>query len=321
MLSVALCTYNGERYIREQLESIGRQSLPPDEVVISDDGSSDQTVSRIHSFLEESPLPVRVLENSHPAGGVIGNFSRAVGECQGDYIALCDQDDVWLPDKLQRTVTCLKELEARYGPATPLLVHSDLTVTDEALRPLDKSMMASQKLRNEPDMRQAFSVLLVQNYVTGCSVVFNRALKEIACPFPDDIVMHDWWLALLAAAAGQIGFVDAPLLLYRQHGGNQVGARKFLSGANVRRIFSPSELLSSILATIRQARQVKERLPEGYARGLISSYLSFLEREAILPIYRLGIHKQNMMRNAAFYWLLWSHRHFFRKHLSELPKP
>jgi hypothetical protein len=157
--------------------------------------------------------------------GAIGNFGAllaAARDAGAGYVLPCDQDDVWRPDKLSRMLAAMAALEERHGRATPLLVHSDLEVVDRALRALHPSFLAYQGLRHEG--RDPLRVLLVQNFVTGCASLLNAPLLDLALPLPAACLMHDWWTAQCAAAAGALGFVPEPLVRYRQHGANEVGA-------------------------------------------------------------------------------------------------
>lgn len=312
MLSVALCTYNGERYIKEQLESLMHQTMMPDELVISDDGSKDATLRIVREFAMQAPFPVRIYEQ--PSLGTTANFSEAIAQCCGDYIALCDQDDVWLPDKLLSSMEMIKSQEERWSPDCPLLVHGDLCVVNERLKVLQPSMMAAQGICDEPVMKDAFAVLLVQNYVTGCTVLFNKALKVLACPFPSHIVMHDWWLALMAAAAGQIGFLAQSHILYRQHGDNQVGAKKFFSWENMVKVFGVEKIRQQMKTVLQQDMSLKERMGESVcpAAVLTERYLSAIkERSAWCCTSSLGIHKQKYIRDIFFRFFLFIYRRDF----------
>lgn len=320
MLSVVLCTYNGERYLKDQLDSIGKQLLLPDELVVSDDGSHDDSMSIIRDFAKHISIPVRIFQKKR-AKGVVHNFSDAIGYSRGNYIALCDQDDVWMPEKLAISMEMLKKGEAIWGEHIPLLVHTDLQVTDKELECIHPSMFMAQHLRNEPDMEQAFRVLLTQNYVTGCTIVMNRALVHRACPIPQEAAVHDWWLALFAAATGHILFVDQPTIKYRQHGSNQVGARAFISMANVKKLFSFRQIKSSMERALRQDYAFLERIGEGHEAGvLVQKYFEALSRKVWNPSGSLGIHMQDMSRNYIFKVFLFLWREHFSCYLSNLKK-
>lgn len=222
MVSVLLASYNGEKYIREQLDSILNQTFSDLSIVISDDLSADGTPEIIREYEEQYPGRVRSLRNSERSGSAQNNFFRLLKSEADDYIMLCDQDDVWLPDKVEVTLREMKKLEAEWGEAVPLLVHGDLSVTDKEGGILQKSMAEYQKIAVHDNR---FSHYLVENNITGNTVMINRALLGFLADVPKECVMHDWWLGLLASCFGRISYIDRPLVLYRQHGENQMGSK------------------------------------------------------------------------------------------------
>jgi glycosyltransferase involved in cell wall biosynthesis len=222
-ISIALCTHNGGRYLTSQLDSLISQSVLATELVASDDGSTDETLDILQEYAKRSPFKVKVHRNTGKHGAV-SNFSYAITLCEGDYIALCDQDDVWASHKLHTLLASMQAIEARLGQSIPILVHSDLAVVDRDLRPIHPSFWAYSGI--DPD-RQSLAQLLAKNTVTGCTFMANRALVERALPIPDGAAMHDHWLALVAAAFGHIEAVPETLVAYRQHGCNTVGAQPF----------------------------------------------------------------------------------------------
>lgn len=303
MLSVALCTYNGEQYLKEQLESFANQSLLPDELVVCDDGSSDGTIEILQMFSLCAPFEVKVIQNEKSLG-IVKNFSKAIEYCSGEYIAISDQDDIWMYEKLKETVGLLKVMEKKYGKEFPLLVHSDLTVVDVDLNILNESMMKSQHIENEDIPSRALGTLLANNYVTGCTVVINKALKNLSLPIPREAIMHDRWLALVAASSGKIGFVDQPLILYRQHGNNQVGARKYFSFKNVKKLLESSPMSEQILKTILQNKQIWEN----YHNPYVGKYIYFLKENNLLGLWKMGVRMQGMLRNVGYYYYLFKMR-------------
>jgi len=220
-VSVALCTFNGALYLREQLDSLLRQTSPPTELVLSDDGSSDASVSIVMEFARAVGMRL-VVAPTHTRLGVTQNFNLALSLCSQQYVALSDQDDIWLPDKLATALAAMHEGEARYGTSCPLLVHSDLTVVSADLHPISSSFMRSEGLCN-PSPHDALTILLTQNFATGCTMLVNRQLLERALPIPKEAVVHDWWLALVAASCGHVLYVDQPTIMYRQHDSNAIG--------------------------------------------------------------------------------------------------
>lgn len=221
-ISVALCTCDGERYLPEQLASLERQSRPPDELVVSDDGSNDGTPEIVAAFRDRAPFPVHLSVN--PARlGPAGNFGRAISLCTGDLIALCDQDDVWLPEKLARGERALDEAP---GAA---VAFADAAVVDEELRPLGYGLWDALGFTPAEQARmregEALPVLLRHQVVTGMTMMFRASLRPLVLPIPPSWI-QDGWIALLVAATGSLVLVAERLVLYRQHAGNRIGAAR-----------------------------------------------------------------------------------------------
>jgi glycosyltransferase involved in cell wall biosynthesis len=220
-ISVALCTYNGAEFLPEQLQSLAAQTLKPDELVVFDDGSLDQTLSILRAFEASNPgFDVRIEQNSTRHGSS-QNFQRAIAACRGSVIALCDQDDVWDPEKL-----CLIAAEFR-KPLNVGLVFTDAEICDDACRPLGYRLW--QSVGFTPAMRRrlaggrAFDVILRQNVVTGATMAFSAALRDLVLPV-DKLWVHDGWIALLASAAAPVAVIPRPLVRYRQHASQSIGA-------------------------------------------------------------------------------------------------
>jgi len=221
-ISVALCSYNGEAFLGEQLESIARQGRRPDELVVVDDGSEDGSVQLVREFAKAAGFPVKLIINEENLG-ITKNFEKAFMNCSGDIIVCSDQDDVWLCHKLASI-----EKEFVWNP--PLgLVFSDAEVVDAKKRPLDFRLW--QQVRFTGDLQRrvrrgdGFRVILKNNVVTGATMAFSRRYLDLLLPFPDSW-LHDEWLALIVSAVARVGLIEDPLLLYRQHQHNQVGARE-----------------------------------------------------------------------------------------------
>jgi glycosyltransferase involved in cell wall biosynthesis len=219
--SVAICTYHGAGYIAAQLQSIADQSCLPDEVVLVDDGSSDDTLAVVNRFAQSSSLPLEVHVNPRNLG-VTRNFERAVQLCTGDVVFLCDQDDVWHSSKVEQMIRRF-EANPEIG-----LVFSNASLVDASLRSLGETLW--QALRLEQDERSqllsphAFDLLLRRYLVTGATMAFRRSYLEALVPFSKHL-LHDAWITLILTAIGQIGMVDETLVDYRQHVSQQIGER------------------------------------------------------------------------------------------------
>lgn len=221
-ISVAMCTYNGATFLPAQLQSILAQIRPPDEIVICDDGSTDTTRTVLENFAAESPIPINLHFNEQNLGSV-KNFEKAINLCTGDVIALSDQDDVWRNDKLQ-----LSESVFNKSPNTGL-VFSDAAIVDENLEPLNRLIWDDVGFdahkRKLVRTGRAFEVLITGWTVTGATMAFRSRFVKLSLPIPDGIAMiHDGWIALTIAAVADVVALDEPLIQYRQHAQQQIGA-------------------------------------------------------------------------------------------------
>ena len=257
-VSVALCTYNGAAYLEQQLLSILGQSLRPDEIVVSDDGSTDETLAVLERVVEAwraedaaHVVEIMVLRNA-TALGVTANFEQALAACSGDLIALSDQDDIWWPERLERMVA-----EFKRRPELVLL-HSDARLVDADGAPIGQTLLAalgvSSANRAEVHAGGAFDVLLRRNIVTGATMMVRRESVERSRPFPAAWV-HDEWLAMVAALTGEVDFLDETLIDYRQHGGNQIGASSLDAAGKLGRLSAPRTARNERLLARAEALQ------------------------------------------------------------------
>ncbi|MEP6480450.1 MAG: glycosyltransferase family 2 protein [Rhodoglobus sp.] len=238
-VSVALCTHNGARFVVEQVRSILEQSEPPSQVVISDDASTDDTVALVEGLwasLTPDRAPELLILRNAVALGVTRNFQQAAEACTGDLVALCDQDDIWRPERLERMVDVF-ETSPDLG-----LLFTDARLIDATGTDLGLSLFDALEVR-DADLEEirrgdAFGVLLRRNLVTGATVVFRRTLLDSASPF-DPAWVHDEWLAILAAAVSRVDWLHDSLIGYRQHGGNQIGVAAPNLRYKVARVFEP----------------------------------------------------------------------------------
>lgn len=218
LVSIVMATYNGGKYLRQQLDSILQQTYRHFELIVVDDASTDNTLSILDEYaaLDDRIHVFPAVKNL----GLVANFERGLGLAKGDFIALSDQDDIFRKDKIELLRAALKDHPDRD------LVVSDLSLIDEDDVEFATSMWRYQKLN--PQQGKPFHRLLYSNFATGCAMMFRRRLLEIAIPFPSDCIVHDWWLAVVAASikGGGICLVAEPLAAYRQHRSNVIGARE-----------------------------------------------------------------------------------------------
>jgi len=296
-ISIAMCTYNGAAFVPAQLQTIMAQSRPPDEIVICDDASTDNTRSLLEDFAAKSSIPVTLHFNEQNLGS-IKNFERAITLCTGDVIALSDQDDVWRNDKLERFEPVLN------SSPTAGLVFSDADVVDENLKPLNRRMWDEVGFdihkRKLVQMGRALEVLITGWTVTGATMAFRSRFVKLSLPIPDEIAMiHDGWIALTIAAVADVVALDDPLVHYRQHARQQIGAPARKEAApglrgtqGIETAFhrrSSSAELHKILETLeaRLLAHAKE-FDTRKALSFVSDYTFHLNVRANLPQRRLN---------------------------------
>jgi len=219
--SVAMCTFNGSRYLREQLRSISGQIRPPHELVICDDGSTDDTVRLLQAFASESSFPVRVFSNTERLGPA-QNFDKAIRLCTGDVIILSDQDDLWSPQKVAKLLEVLeRQPQAMYA-------FSDAETIDQDGALLGQSLWEAIAFRQRLDEFSGpgqLKLLLKQNLITGAAMAFRASFRDIVLPIPPGW-MHDYWIVLLGSALAYGVPVPEALFQYRRHSTQVVGWRK-----------------------------------------------------------------------------------------------
>jgi len=220
-ISIALCTYNGELYLQEQLRSILEQSRLPDEVVICDDCSTDTTWTILENFKSKASFEVRLIKN-HSNLGSTANFAKAIDSCSGDIIFLADQDDIWLPQKIE-IMAEIFENDPDVGMA-----FSDAYVTNDLLQPYPRSLWQyigfDNNIRGLCEKGRFWEVLANESYVTGATMAFHSKWKLLLYPFPGDWI-HDEWITFLTSLFSQVRAVPDKLIMYRKHSNQQIGVK------------------------------------------------------------------------------------------------
>jgi len=283
-LSIALCTYDGAAYLNEQLESIAAQTRTPDELVISDDQSTDDTLSLIEEFAATAGFPVRLSVNESNLG-TAKNFEKAISLCRGDVIVLSDQDDVWHSDKLE-------SIERLFAVKPQLaLVFSNAELVDETLRLFDQTFFDLVHFNDEKQRLvksgRALDLQLRENLFLGCTMALRATLKELVLPISGDgPLVHDGWIMLLVAAVGEIDFINRPLVKYRQHSAQQCRVSKTGTWHD---IMTSSKIDRD--CCVRQANQINEAFERLAAYGLshdreklLRDKIVYLHERACLPV-------------------------------------
>lgn len=278
MISILMATYNGARFIAEQINSLLLQTEQNFVLHIQDDCSSDETFSVLCDYAAKYPQKIIVHRRTENCGGAKWNFLYLMADYQDDYVMLCDQDDVWLPNKIANTLKVMQAAENENGAETPLLVHTDLTVVNESL------VIISESLNKMLGLRMEYCVLSsqsIQNTITGCTAMYNRALAQLI-RVPQFCIVHDWWLGLIATSFGEIVYLPERTLLYRQHGANSIGAKNIMSFAYIiNEAFHPRKIRAQLKATYQQA----EEFLRIYGDITSPSQKAFLSEYASIPNY------------------------------------
>lgn len=268
-IAILLATYNGENYIKEQIESILAQTLKDWKLYIHDDGSKDKTMEVVELYAKQYPDQIVVVDGA-PTGGAKSNFFYLFHQVEAPFYMCCDQDDVWLPEKIEITKREMDNL-IRDDEDKPALVFTELCVVDGKLEVIAENMRDYQGL----DCKNVrLNRALIQNVVTGCTMMVNRRLRDemVKITAYEDVLMHDWWATLVAVRFGKVAFVETPTILYRQHGNNGVGA----SNANslvyqMKRMLQGEEIKQSLVNTRKQAKVFAD-LYEENADSLVRKY-------------------------------------------------
>lgn len=295
-IAILLSTYNGGKYLKEQLDSLFSQTYKNFEIIVRDDGSSDKTLEALKCY------DVKLLSSDGNIG-IKKSFETlllyAYENSDADYFMFCDQDDVWDTKKVEKTLAKMEEMEKQFED-TPLLVHTDLEVVDEKLNIINSSFMDFQKI---DAMKNEFHNLLIQNTITGCTVMINRKLAQMCLPIPDGAIMHDWWIGLVASKFGKIGYLDESMIKYRQHKSNTIGAKGF----NVNFVLKSISKKVSLGGNISQAKaflkQFRNELDDKTIKMLedfiVLEQKSWSQKRTILLKYKLL--KQGFIRNAGLF--------------------
>lgn len=261
-----MATYNGSFFLREQIDSILNQSDSNWHLTISDDGSEDGTQAIIDDYTRRFPEKISRHHSGQRFGNARDHFFHLLKQCSAKWMLFCDQDDTWFLNKVAKMRDAMKKAENQYGADTPILVFSDQTPTDAQLRPLAPSLMRYQKQYFEHfDYRS----ILMQNVVTGGAMGINRSLAELGrqCADTSRVIMHDWWLAAVAARFGQIVYLDEPLGTYRQHKTNEVGAKNVRAFSHIlKKMSHPGELRKLIQNKKQQAAVFSETFQDDFSQ-------------------------------------------------------
>ena len=246
-VSIAMSTYNGGKYVRAQLDSILSQTYPIHEIIVCDDQSFDGTQQILSEY--SSKNLIRFFQNESRLG-VINNFKKAILLCEGDYISLADQDDVWERNKIELSVEAMKKIELKN---LPCLIFSDLQIMDEKLNRLEPSLW--QNLKVYPKY-ETFGTVLYGNIITGCTVLINRDFLKYVKEMPSIITMHDSWFGLIAYGLGKVAIVYQATVKFRRHGSNVTNVQSLTEAEKILRFFK------LMIQDLRQGHFLKDELKQ-----------------------------------------------------------
>lgn len=292
---ILVSTYNGEKFLNDQLNSLFSQNYKNFELIVRDDGSSDKTLDILKSYDIE-------LLSSNKNLGVKKSFETllkcAYKNSDAKYFMFCDQDDVWNRDKIEKTFQKMQELEKLYGNEIPILVHTDLEVVDKKLDTLSDSMWKSEHINPKAN---TLNKLLIQNTITGCSMMINKTLASKSLSISNKAIMHDWWIGLVATTFGKIGFIEKTTMKYRQHDKNDTGTKEYNYKFIINKLkkFSDINIDKNIFQAKEFLEEYKEELDEK-SKIMLEDFSSikekpYLERVSIILKYRLF--KYGIIRN------------------------
>lgn len=303
-VSIVMATYNGASYLEEQIESLFKNTYTDWILEVSDDGSTDKTMSILERYEQQYPDKI-IINQNYETLGATRNFLEGAVRAKGNYVMFCDQDDVWLPDKIEKTLAFMKEREKIAGNV-PVAVFTDAKPVDAVLRTLYDSFFAYNYLDvTKTDLPH----LLMENKVIGCTTMVNRELLNRITDFPNCARHHDWWVALIATVFGDLAYLDEVTMFYRQHGNNVVGSQSFFSYL-VDRVKNIKVQKNTLIKTEKQAWEFYEI----YKKYLLEEQAQIVKDFAYIHgqnwierrdrLFRHGFWKTGKARNIGVFFLI-----------------
>lgn len=304
-IDILMASYNSEKYIESQIDSILNQTYNDYHIYINDDISTDNTLNILQNYKKQYNNIFSISQNSKRQG-IKENFSTLMDKSNADYIMFSDHDDVWFDNKIEITYKEMTALEKKYSATTPLLVFTDKTVTDSSLNIINQSHNKSEKLNTK---NISFNRLLMGNVVSGCTIMINKVLKEICGHINKNAIMHDYWLALTAAAFGHICYIDKPTMYYRQHGSNTLGAKSYsLKFAMQKLKEGRKNMQQAVFQNIMQAEcflNQYENILNSNQKKILKEFISLKNKRNIYfidSIIKNHFYKSGFIRNAGLFF-------------------
>lgn len=303
-IHIVLATYNGEKYIREQLDSLLDNDFKDICIEVCDDGSSDGTVQIVKEYVERYNC-ITFHQNEKNLGYTM-NFLEGIRRSQSPYIMLCDQDDIWHRDKIRKTYERMKQLEKENKDEFPLMVFTDAMNFDSG----NGQELGSFHKSSHLDVKKLDTAhLFMENKCIGCTIMINGIVREYLKVLPEEIRVHDWWLALICSHFGKISYIQETTLQYRQHSGNMIGGSSFFDYAK-NRISNLHRQREAICAAFAQGRAFYDIFGTELAEEKREIALQFAQMSRMgiwrrkKAMLRYGFCKSGFIRNVALFLLI-----------------
>lgn len=258
VVHILLATYNGEKFLRQQLDSLFNQTYKSFTLLVRDDGSTDNTLKIVEEYNSIFQGKIEIVKDEKKNVGAAQNFGILLAYSNADYIFLCDQDDIWIENKIEISLSKIFALENNQTNS-PCVVFSDMKLIDESGALLNESLW--KELHLHPDYF-TLNRLLIQNIPHGCTMVINKAMRDLAIPVPPEVILHDHWIALLAASCGKWDYISTPTVLLRNHSQNVTRKKTTVADKLIRfttNLFSKTEYEHFIRIRVRQAKALQQR--------------------------------------------------------------
>lgn len=295
-VDILLSVYNGSAYLEEQIQSILNQTYRHWRILARDDRSKDDSLRILSYYKTKYPGKIKVIAGNNL--GVTQSFHELLKASDAPYAMFCDQDDVWFADKIDVMVAHIWQQEEEYGRQTPLLVFSDLALIDGNGGPIGPSFW---RLHGVNPRHSSLNRLLLQNVVTGCASLFNRALINAALPICNEAILHDWWFALNATLFGKLSFIDRATVYYRQHSANQVGAKGITFDRIKEFIAEPAAFRKRSIAILQRTSAQARSLASLHQYKISGDKRYLLERYASIPEMTSMERKQFFLKEKIFF--------------------
>lgn len=298
-VDILIAAYNSEKYIEEQINSILKQTYKNIHIIAADDLSTDNTFNILTRYKNQYNN-IDTYKNNENLG-VKKNFLNLIQNSKSDYIMLSDHDDVWFEDKVELSMNKIIELEKIYGETKPILVFSDKIITDRKLNIIHNS---HSKMENFNTNDFSINKILTQNVISGCTVIINKALINMVKNTDKFMIMHDYWLALIASAFGVIEYINKPLMYYRQHESNEIGGKNYSIKYMINNALKGKEKLrNTFMNNINQAESFYKiycELMDNKTKDIFQNFISLKNKrniDFIKTIYKYKFLKSGTVKN------------------------